>query len=252
MQFDWPLTHVGGRKAAPMDMSEALRVAKYTGEVKAPTTLSSRVWVKCSCRNSPPKLIMCLPLSQVVLLPKVMSLPFHPAAGALRVNVHRHQAVGGAFSKDLYRCVGSRYLREGRYRLPLPPVPQPVQVALSGQVGGQAAGSAERYIAGLGRCRAGGHRAALGIALDHTADINLVGAHAIAHSIVIRGVEVPFVGELVIEFGHAEVVASDQRHRGVKSDGVEPVCPRGGGIVAVRLHRPDVFDYRADAQATRV
>src|ERR1041384_3325646 len=44
-------SHVGGRYAAGMLLSE-LFVAKYTGDVSAPTTLSSRAWKKCSRRNS--------------------------------------------------------------------------------------------------------------------------------------------------------------------------------------------------------
>src|ERR671924_893318 len=58
------VSHVGGRFAAGMVLSE-LFVAKYTGDVKAPTTLSSRAWKKCSRRNSPPNWIRCLPFIQV-------------------------------------------------------------------------------------------------------------------------------------------------------------------------------------------
>ena len=58
------VSHVGGRFAAGMVLSE-LFVAKYTGAVSAPTTLSSRAWKKCSRRNSPANCIRCLPFIHV-------------------------------------------------------------------------------------------------------------------------------------------------------------------------------------------
>src|SRR5437867_2196125 len=58
------VSHVGGRFSTGIALSE-LFVAKYTGDVSAPTTLSSRAWKKRSRRNSPPNCIRCLPFIQL-------------------------------------------------------------------------------------------------------------------------------------------------------------------------------------------
>src|SRR6516165_4301049 len=109
--------------------------------------------------------VLALQPGGVVAVGEVLAVP-HTTAGALGVDVNRHQPATGAFGTDLYRGRGSRDLRERRNRLPLPPVPQPVEMGIRGQVGGQAAGGAEREKPWLGRYRTRGDWDTFGIALD--------------------------------------------------------------------------------------
>src|SRR5215467_15433939 len=94
----------------------------------------------------------------VVTQGEILAVPY-ATASVLRVDVHRHEAIGGTFGKDLHCRCRSRNLRERRDRLPLPPVPQEVEVTFRGHVGTKVAGRAERKVSGLRWQRARGHRA---------------------------------------------------------------------------------------------
>src|SRR5215470_13600370 len=106
--------------------------------------------------------VLALQPGGVVAEGEVLAVP-HAAAGVLRVDVHRHQSPGRAFGTDLYRGRSSCDLREGRFWFPLPPVPQPIEVGIRGQVGSQAAGGAEGKKPGLSRHLTRGDGATLGI-----------------------------------------------------------------------------------------
>src|SRR5262245_13033733 len=182
---------------------------------------------------------------------EILAVP-HPAAGILGVNVHGHHAVSGAFGIDLHRRRRSSNLWEGRYGFPLPPVPQPVEVTLSGYVAAQVAGSAKGEVPGLCWQRARGCGAAQTMAGNQAADIRLARTYAVTYGIVVGAVQVPVLVEFVIEFAYGEVVVYDLRHGGIKSNRIQPVGTACVGVVAVGFLGPDGGNHRAKTDVPRI
>ena len=138
-----------------------------------------------------------------------------PAARArsLRVDVHWDQRIHSIAARDQRRRC-SRNLREGRNRIPLPPVAQPAQVDVVRKIRCEVGGQAGNQETGLARDVGEDSGNAASVAGDHSADVRLTQNTCLLGEVPIAASPMEARAEAMVQAQQTEVVADGKFAKG--------------------------------------